>query len=84
MLGMIGYDATHALARIKVPALVVVGDQDTTTLPEVGEFIMSHIPRAELVTLTPAKHMGLIEHHERFDGLVADFAAKCQRFPVKS
>ena len=82
MLGMIAYDATSALAQINVPTLVVVGDQDTTTLPEAGEFIAGHIPRAELVTLTPAKHMGLIEHHERFDRLVADFAGKCQPVAV--
>ncbi len=84
MLGMIAYDATHALGRINVPTLVVVGDQDTTTLPEAGEFIARHVPRAELVTLTPAKHMGLLEHHERFDRLVEDFAGKCQNIPVNS
>jgi pimeloyl-ACP methyl ester carboxylesterase len=78
MLGMIAYDATDVLAQINVPTLVVVGDLDTTTLPEAGAFIAKHIARAELVTLTPAKHMGLIEHHERFDSLVADFAGKCQ------
>ena len=84
MLGMIAYDATHALGRINVPTLVVVGDQDTTTLPEAGEFIAKHIPRAECVRLTPAKHMGLLEHHERFDRLVEDFAGKCQAIPVNS
>jgi pimeloyl-ACP methyl ester carboxylesterase len=83
MLGMIAYDATDALSQIDVPTLVVVGDLDTTTLPEAGAFIANHIPRAELVTLSPAKHMGLLEHHERFDRLVVDFAEKCQPITVR-
>jgi hypothetical protein len=65
MLGMIAYDATEALARINVPTLVVVGDQDTTTTPEAGAFIVKARSRSGSVTLTPAKHMGLLEHHER-------------------
>jgi pimeloyl-ACP methyl ester carboxylesterase len=83
MLGMIAYDATEALPRINVPTLVVVGDKDTTTTPEAGEFIVKHVPRARLITLSPAKHMGLIEHHDRFDRLVAEFAEKCQHATVK-
>jgi pimeloyl-ACP methyl ester carboxylesterase len=78
MLGMIAYDATGALPGITVPTLVIVGDKDTTTLPEAGEFIASHVPAAEAVALSPAKHMGLLEHHDRFDRLVAEFAASCQ------
>jgi len=78
MLGMIAYDATNALPRIDVPTLVVVGDRDTTTPPEAGEFIARQVPMAELVTLSPAKHMGLFEYHGRFDQLVSRFAADCQ------
>ncbi len=77
MLGMIAYDATETLARINVPTLVVVGDEDTTTTPESGAVMARHIPQAELVTLTPARHLGLFEHHDRFDRLVAEFAGKC-------
>jgi pimeloyl-ACP methyl ester carboxylesterase len=83
MLGMIAYDTTEALARINVPTLVVVGDQDTTTMPEAGAFIVKHVPEAKLVMLTPARHMGLLEHHERFDQVVAEFAGKCQSASVK-
>jgi pimeloyl-ACP methyl ester carboxylesterase len=78
MLGMIAYDATEALGRIGVPTLVFVGDKDTTTKPEAGEFIARHLPKGELVTLSPARHMGLLEHHERFDRRLVEFAAACQ------
>jgi pimeloyl-ACP methyl ester carboxylesterase len=77
MLGMIAYDATNVLPHINVPTLVFIGDQDTSTSPEAGEFIASNIPNAELITLSPAKHMGLFEHHDRFDQLVTQFADSC-------
>jgi len=78
MLGMIAYDATDVLARIPVPTLVFTGDQDETTKPEAGEYIAANVPQGRLVTLSPAKHMGLIEHHEEFDRNLAEFAASCQ------
>ena len=78
MLGMIRYDATDVLGRIDVPTLVFVGDRDATTKPEAGQFIARNVPGAELVTLSPAKHMGLVEHHERFDQRLAEFADACQ------
>ena len=77
MLGMIGYDATATLSTIGVPVLVVAGDQDTTTLPEASQFMAKSVPHGRLVTLSPAKHMGLIEHHAQFDRLVSEFAASC-------
>ena len=82
MLGMIRYDATDILTKINVPTLVVIGDQDTTTLPEAGQFIHRQVPRAQIATLAPAKHMGLIEHHGRFDQLVAGFADSCMTAKV--
>ena len=77
MLGMIEYDATATLATIHKPTLVIVGDQDTTTLPEAGYYMSRNIPNAQLATLSPAKHLGLIEQHERFNELVANFAKSC-------
>jgi pimeloyl-ACP methyl ester carboxylesterase len=78
MLGMIAYDATTALPGIRVPTLSVVGERDSTTPPEAGEFIARSVPGAELVTLPGAKHMGQFEFHDRFDRLLAQFAAKCR------
>ena len=77
MLGMMAYDATATLPTIDVPTLTVVGDKDTTTPPEAGQYIAVHVPDAELATLAPARHMGLIEQHRTFDPLVARFADRC-------
>jgi pimeloyl-ACP methyl ester carboxylesterase len=78
MLGMLAFDATATLSRIDVPTLVVVGDEDTTTKPEAGEFIANQVPGGRLATLSPAKHLGLVEHHGQFDRLLAEFAEECQ------
>ena len=72
MLGMMRYDATKTLAAISVPTLVVAGDRDSTTKPEASERIRASVPGARLITLTPAKHLGLIEHH---DGMHRSFAS---------
>jgi pimeloyl-ACP methyl ester carboxylesterase len=77
MLGMLRYDATAALAGIGVPTLVVTGDRDVTTKPEAGEAIARGVPAGRLATLSPARHMGLIEHNDRFDAQLAEFASAC-------
>lgn len=78
MLGMMGYDATSTLATIHVPALVVSGDRDSVCKPEASERIRQGVPAATLVPLTPAKHMGLIEHHARYATAVREFASATQ------
>lgn len=66
MLAMMKYDAKEILARITVPTLVVSGDRDTTTKPEASGEIRAGIPNANLVELSPAKHLGLIEHDQEY------------------
>jgi pimeloyl-ACP methyl ester carboxylesterase len=78
MLGMMRYDATDVLPGITVPTLVIAGDRDSTTKPEASERIRAGIPKARLLTLTPAKHLGLIEHHEKYAAAVREFAHAAQ------
>ena len=78
MLGMMRYDATKTLAAISVPTLVVAGDRDSTTKPEASQRICASVPGARLITLTPAKHLGLIEHHTRYAEVVGEFAFAAQ------
>jgi pimeloyl-ACP methyl ester carboxylesterase len=74
MLGMMCYDALEVLPQIHVPTLVVVGDRDSVTKPEAGRRISVAIPGARLVTLSPAKHLGLIERHTDYAVAVREFA----------
>ncbi len=77
MLGMMAFDETATLPGIEVPTLVVVGDLDTTCPAEAGHYMVAKIPGAELATLSPARHMGLIEQHAAFDPILARFSASC-------
>ncbi len=77
------YDATATLGSIDIPALIVAGDQDPVTKPEASERIRAGIPKARLVTLSPAKHLGLIEHHGRYAEAVRGFAHFALAQPLK-
>ena len=77
MLGMLGYDATANLSAIRVPALVVAGDKDPLCTPEASAFMHKAIPGARLVTLSPARHTGLFEHHAAFGAALGEFFPQC-------
>jgi pimeloyl-ACP methyl ester carboxylesterase len=74
MLGMLAYDATATLRAIPIPTLLVPGDRDTTCKPEASDRMYQAIQSAQLAPLAPAKHMGLLEHNQRFAACVRDFA----------
>lgn len=77
MLGMLRYDATETLKTITVPALVLAGDKDSVCKPEASQRMQREIPHAQLAELTPAKHMGLIEHHTHFAKVIRKFSSLC-------
>lgn len=52
-------------------------ERDITTTPEASEQIDQGMPRSEFVYLSSARHMGLIDHNERFGLLVGDVSESC-------
>ena len=76
MLAMMNYDARLSLKQITVPTLVISADQDTTTIPGASIEIHSGIPRSKITSLSPAKHLGIIEHDLEFADLVRDHVLK--------
>jgi pimeloyl-ACP methyl ester carboxylesterase len=81
-LGMFRFHATDALPRITVPTLVVAADRDKMTKPDASEQMRAAIPNAELVTLSPAGHMGLIQRPEEFGRAVEGFVGRCLEVPA--
>ena len=77
MLAMLEYEARGVLPVIPVPTLVIAASSDRATLPAASAYLTAHIPGAEQVMLSPAGHMGLIEHHEAWASTVNDFAKRC-------
>jgi pimeloyl-ACP methyl ester carboxylesterase len=74
MLGRLQYDATATLPAIEIPTFVVPGDLEPVCRPEASERIHHDVATGQLAPLTPAKHMGFLEHHTRFGDLVRAFA----------
>ena len=77
MFGMLAYDASATLKTIDAPVLVVPGDLDGTCTPEASTWMDKDLPKSKLEALTPAKHMGLLEHKDRFSKLVGEFVSSC-------
>ncbi|HUP12890.1 MAG TPA: alpha/beta hydrolase [Niastella sp.] len=64
VLAMFNYDVTRDLPSIQVPTLLLAADRDRLTKPVASQFIQEHMPNAELVTVAPGNHQGLIERHQ--------------------
>jgi pimeloyl-ACP methyl ester carboxylesterase len=63
-LAMFRYDVTKELPSIKVPALIIAANKDRLTRPRASEYMREHLPDAELVTVKPGNHQGLLERHD--------------------
>jgi pimeloyl-ACP methyl ester carboxylesterase len=66
-------DSRPALASIAVPALVVVGEEDTLTPPASSEAMAKAMPRARLSVIPAAGHLANLEAPEVFNRTVREF-----------
>jgi 3-oxoadipate enol-lactonase len=65
---------THEdLKKLNIPALIMVGDQDTGTPPAVAEKIHEHWPNSKYVLLKDAAHLSNIEQADAFNDAVINF-----------
>ena len=69
----VDYDATDFLKRIKVPTLIVVGEEDKVTPPEYSREIAKLIPNSKLVIVKNAGHLILYEKHEELNKIIEEF-----------
>jgi pimeloyl-ACP methyl ester carboxylesterase len=61
------------LGKIKVPTLVIVGDQDVATVPAKAERIAAGIPGARLVTIPNAGHTSTVEEPQAVTRAIEQF-----------
>ena len=66
-------DFTEAAARIKVPTLCVVGDQDGSTPPDVVLATAKLIPRARYEVIAGAGHIPCVEQPEALAAILRAF-----------
>ncbi len=72
-------DAAERLAELRVPTLVVVGNQDILTPRGDSEELAERIPGAELVVISGAAHGLMVEHWRPFNRVVGDFWRQVSR-----
>ncbi|MEZ0065933.1 pimeloyl-ACP methyl ester carboxylesterase [Streptacidiphilus sp. MAP12-20] len=63
-------DSLQALREVQVPALVLVGAEDTLTPPSDAEALAAALPQAELTVLPGAGHLSALEVPEAFNTAV--------------
>jgi pimeloyl-ACP methyl ester carboxylesterase len=66
-------DSTPDLARMTVPMLVIVGQEDVLTPPADSERIQRATGRSQLVVLTGVGHLSNLEAPEAFSTALANF-----------
>ena len=66
-------DRSGELSAIPVPTLVIVGDSDAITPPNVAESMAKKIPGAQLVTIRGAGHMSPMEQPEQVNRAIRSF-----------
>jgi 3-oxoadipate enol-lactonase len=69
-------DSTAMLGTIRMPVLVIVGDEDVRTPPGDARRMTDTIPAAELVVIPGAGHLSNLEQPERFGQAVAAFLSR--------
>jgi 3-oxoadipate enol-lactonase len=68
-------DSTPILGTIHCPTLIVVGDEDAITPPELSEAMQHAIPGSELAVIQRAGHLANLEKAEEFNTALARFLA---------
>ena len=66
-------DSTETLRSARVPALVLAGEEDRLTPPEVARDLVGLMPRSELVVLPRCGHLAPVEAPEVFAAAVLDW-----------
>jgi pimeloyl-ACP methyl ester carboxylesterase len=75
-------DSTPLLATIDVPALVIVGAEDTLTPPSEAAAMCNAIPACRLAEIPGAGHLSNLEAPEAFNAEVAEFVMPRRAFGV--
>jgi pimeloyl-ACP methyl ester carboxylesterase len=73
-----GFDVCEKVRDIKLPVLVLCGDQDRMTPLNYSRYLQEHIEGAELVVVEQAGHMVMLEQPAQVTQSVAGFMARAQ------
>lgn len=77
-LAMFRWDATHAMAKVTPPLLVLSGEWDIVTKPEAGQQIATDRPGSVHQVIEGVNHMGFLERPDIYNRAISDFAQSVQ------
>lgn len=69
-------DQRHRAQEIRVPALVICGNRDVVTPPELSNELVDLIPEASMRLMSDAGHLSNLEKPEEFNEAVEQFLAE--------
>ena len=69
------FDILQEINNIKVPALIISGDEDKLTFPKYSHFLHENIKGSKLAMIKNAGHMVMIERPKEFNKEVQDFVS---------
>jgi len=72
-------DYLDRLKEIKVPALIIVGEQDHGTPPEAARVIQQNLPGSELKIIPSAAHISNVEQAQMFNDSMLGFLNRVAR-----
>jgi pimeloyl-ACP methyl ester carboxylesterase len=75
-MAMMGHDTYELLPEIKLPTLVIAGDNDRLIPFENSRILASRIPKAELVIIKGAGHEFFIEDAEEANKIILSFLGR--------
>ena len=70
------FDVMEQIPRITQPSLIICGTEDRLTPLKYSRYLLQQLPRGELVEISGAGHMVMLEAPEEVNGAVARFLAK--------
>ncbi len=69
-------DTTDSLDLIRIPTLIMVGEEDKVTPPKLSELMDSKISGSEIHILKNAAHLSNLENPEEFNKYLSEFLSK--------
>ena len=77
----VAQDRAAPVEKIRVPTLVIAGEEDTVYPPELAREMARRIPGAQLVMFEGTGHLPNLEQPERFNKALLDFLLQQEKNP---
>ena len=68
-----GFNFCDQLPSIKIPTLIIVGENDQRTPVEAAEVMHNRLPQSELYIVENANHLVIVDHAQEFNEVVSRF-----------